>query len=513
MTTTSAVAPSLAKDEQDLAAFGYTQQLRRRLGSYASFAAGFSFVSVLTTVFQLFAFGFSFGGAAFFWTWPLVFAGQMLVALCFAELAARYPISGCIYQWSRRLANPTVGWFAGWTMLIAQIVTIAAAAIALQVVMPTIWHGFQIVGGDPSLATSTGASNAVLLGSILIALTTTINAFGIKIMSRINSVGVTCELIGLVALVVLLFTHAERGPGAVLHKTGAPTGSGYFGLFIVSALMAAYVMVGFDSAGELSEETRAPRRTAPKAIIRALAASGVGGGLLLLAAIMAAPSLTDGQLATGGLPYVLTSQLGSTVGKIFLVDVTIAICVCTLAIQTASTRMMFSMSRDGALPFSPALAKVNPVTGTPVMPAIVTGLLAAALLVVNLGKAAVFTDLTSACIVTLYAAYLFVTVPLLIRRLRGGLGGETDGETFSLGRFGLAINVGAVVYGALMTINMAWPRASVYDPAGGGWYLRWFSVLLLVAIFLSGALAYARVRQRRGALSTPHEGQPVAVSA
>src|SRR3954452_14646938 len=96
------------RDAQDLAGFGYTQQLHRRLGSYASFAAGFSFVSILTTVFQLFAFGFSFGGPAFFWTWPLVFAGQFLVALNFSELAARYPISGAIYQWSSRLSNATV---------------------------------------------------------------------------------------------------------------------------------------------------------------------------------------------------------------------------------------------------------------------------------------------------------------------------------------------------------------------------------------------------------------------
>jgi hypothetical protein len=118
-------------DAEDLAAFGYAQQLHRKLGSYASFAAGFSFVSILTTVFELFGLGFSFGGAAFFWTWPLVFGGQLLVAFVFAELASRYPISGCIYQWSRRLTNPTIGWFAGWTMLVAQIVTIAAAAIRL----------------------------------------------------------------------------------------------------------------------------------------------------------------------------------------------------------------------------------------------------------------------------------------------------------------------------------------------------------------------------------------------
>jgi amino acid transporter len=147
-------------DEQvsasDLSTFGYTQQLSRRVGSYASFAAGFSFVSIMTTVFQLFGLGYSFGGTAFFWTWPAVFAGQLLVALCFAELAARYPLSGAIYQWSRRLGGSVVGWFAGWTMIIAQIVTVAAAAIALQVVLPIVWTGFQIVGEDPSLPRVTG---------------------------------------------------------------------------------------------------------------------------------------------------------------------------------------------------------------------------------------------------------------------------------------------------------------------------------------------------------------------
>jgi urea carboxylase system permease len=511
MTLTSSPAPGLIKDEQDLAVFGYAQQLRRRLGPYASFAAGFSFVSILTTVFQLFAFGFSFGGAAFFWTWPLVFCGQMLVALCFAEMASRYPISGCIYQWSRRLSNATVGWFAGWTMLIAQIVTVSAAAIALQVVMPTIWHGFQIVGGDPSLSKSSGATNAVLLGTILVALTTTINAVGIKLMSRINSIGVTCELIGVAALVALLFVHAKRGPGAVLHQTGAPAHTGYLGAFIVSALMAAYVMVGFDSAGELSEETKAPRRTAPRAILKALTASGIGGGLLLLAAIMAAPSLTNGQLASGGLPYVLTSRLGSTVGKIFLVDVTVAICVCTLAIQTAATRMMFSMSRDGVLPFSRSLARVSPVTGAPIMPALLIGVLSAALLFVNVGKPALFTDLTSACIVMLYAAYLFVTVPQLIRRLRGRIGGETEGQVFSLGRWGLAVNIGAVLYGGAMTLNLAWPRAAVYDPAGGGWYLRWFSVLLLAGTLLTGAVSYAYLRRAKRIVAVG--GEPASAPA
>src|SRR6201981_1325902 len=116
MTWSAAGIPAPSATDQpvehaDLARFGYQQELHRRVGSFASFAAGFSYVSILTTVFQLFFLGFGFGGAAFFWTWPVVFIGQMLVALNFSTLAARFPISGAIFQWSSRLGGQTFGWF------------------------------------------------------------------------------------------------------------------------------------------------------------------------------------------------------------------------------------------------------------------------------------------------------------------------------------------------------------------------------------------------------------------
>ncbi|WTW93268.1 amino acid permease [Streptomycetaceae bacterium NBC_01309] len=493
-----------AADSKDLATFGYEQQLHRKLGSFASFAAGFSFVSILTTVFQLFAFGFTFGGPAFFWTWPIVFAGQLLVALCFAELAARYPIAGCVYQWSRRLSTGLTGWFAGWLMLIGQIVSVAAAAIALQVVLPRIWTGFQLVGTDTALTSTDGATNAVLLGTVMIVVTTIITAVGVKVMSLVNSVGVACELVGIALLIALLFWHAERGPSVVTDTGGVEGNGSYFAAFLVSALMAAYVMYGFDSAGELAEETKNPRKTAPQAILRALVASGVAGLLLLLGALMAAPSVTDGELAAGGLPYVLTTQLGTGLGKALLVDVAIAMFVCTLAIQTAATRLVFSMSRDGVLPGSRRLAKVSPRTGTPVLPALIVGVLAAGLLLVNVGRAELFTALTSVAIVLVYVAYLLVTLPMLVARLRGRLPAH---EGFSLGRFGIAVNLGAVAYGVLMAVNIAWPRAEVYDPAGGHWYLEWFATLFVGGALLVGAGAYALLRRE-------HRGTaPVAVAA
>ncbi|HEY1570419.1 MAG TPA: amino acid permease [Pseudonocardiaceae bacterium] len=480
-------------DAGDLSTFGYGQQLRRRIGGYGSFAAGFSFVSILTTVFQLFFFGFGFGGPAFFWTWPVVLAGQLLVALCFAELAARYPISGAIYQWASRLGGRVWGWTAGWLMMVAQVVTLAGAAIALQVVLPPVWSGFQLVPGDSSLTSPTGAANAVLLGVLLLAVTTAVTATGVRLMSVVNSVGVTCELVGVTLLCVALFAHAERGPGVVLHTQGV-AGHGYLWSFAVSGLMAAYVLVGFDSAGELSEETRDPRRTTPRTILRAVLVSGLGGALMLLATLMAAGSVTDGSLGdpARGLPFVLTDRLGGALGRVFLVDVAIAVSVCTLAIQTAATRMVFSMSRDGVLPFAAGLSTVNRRTGTPIRASLLVGVLAALLLLVNVGNPALFTTLASVCIMLLYLAYLMVTLPLLVRRLRGGLPAAEDDRTlFGLGRWGVVVNGLAVAWGVAMAVNLGWPRTEVFDPAGGHVYLLWFAPLFLVGALAVGALAYA----------------------
>src|SRR5690349_8430350 len=103
-----------AADSNDLAAFGYKQELDRRLGSFSSFAAGFSYISILTGMFQLFHAGFGAGGPAFFWTWLVYLGGQLLVALCFAELAAHYPLAGGVYQWSKQVGSPAIGWMTGW---------------------------------------------------------------------------------------------------------------------------------------------------------------------------------------------------------------------------------------------------------------------------------------------------------------------------------------------------------------------------------------------------------------
>jgi urea carboxylase system permease len=495
----------------DLAEFGYKQELDRSIGRFASFAAGVSYISILTGTFQLFYFGFAFGGPAYWWTWPMVFLGQVMVALCFAELAANFPVAGSIYNWSKRMGSATVAWLGGWMMLTASIVTIAAVAVALQITLPQIWSEFQIYGDGSGKYDA--AANAVILGTVLITFTTVVNALGVKLMSRINSTGVFIELIAAVLLIILLAVNITRGPDVLFDTQGKGEGHdwGYFGAFLTAALASAYVMYGFDTASSLGEETKDPRRTAPVAIMRAVIASFLLGGLILLFAILSVGNINSPQIDTGGLQYVILDVLGETVGKVFLGCVAIAITVCCLAVHTATIRMAFAMARDNNLPAGERIATVHPKTKTPIVPAVITGLLAILILVVNIRQPQIFTVITSIAIIMIYIAYLLVTGPMLRKRLRGEWPPKDAKQKgyFTLGKWGLPINAVAVGWGIFMAINLLWPRKDVYNAvAPFHWYLQYGAIVFIGVVFFGGLGYYWFVQRHKTGVLESHAAGP-----
>jgi amino acid transporter len=225
--------------------------------------------------------------------------------------------------------------------------------------------------------------------------------------------------------------------------------------------------------------------------MRAILASFVIGGSILVFAILSAPNLSDPQIASssGGLQYIVEQVMWGPLGKIFLICIVIAVSVCSLAVHTAAIRMTFAMARDNALPFGERLARVNPDTQTPITPAVVIGVIAALILIVNIGQPKIFTVLTSIAVIMIYLAYLMVTVPLLMKRLRGQWppADLAAGDYFTMGRWGLLINVVAVLWGAGMALNLAWPREGVY---GTPWYNTWGAFGYTAVILGAGLLWY-----------------------
>jgi urea carboxylase system permease len=491
-------------DSRDLASLGYKQELHRSLGSFSSFAAGFSYISILTGMFQTSYLGFLFAGRAFIWAWPFVLFGQFMVALQFAELSAHYPLAGSIYQWSKQMSRKNYAWHNGWIYLCAQIVTIPAVSVGWQIVLPQISTKFQIIKCSPVAADSTCpdknfptyldpafAKNGLLLGAVMILLTTAINIAGVRIMATINNIGVAAELVGAAGLIILYLIHINNGPSVLFETDGTGAGHawGWFGALLIGAIMPLYVMYGFDTAGSLAEETDEPRRRAPRAVLQALATAGIMGFLLIAFGIMAVSDEGVQNLGATGLTGITTDVLGSTWGKVFLADVALAIFVCCLAIHAMSVRILFAMGRDNSLPFARQLASVSGSRRVPAVPAITAGVIALLILAFNINNPKAFTIIISMGIILMYIAYLMLDTQLLRKRQAGwpdNLPDRRDG-LFRLGRWGKLTNVIAILYGLAMIVNLMWPREEFY---GTLWYQKWGPVLFTALLVVIGFAIY-----------------------
>jgi len=162
---------------------------------------------------------------------------------------------------------------------------------------------------------------------------------------------------------------------------------------------------------------------------------------------------------------------------------------------------MFSMARDNRLPLGSSIARVHGASKTPIVPAVVIGGVTILLLLLNIGNQRVFFVLVSVGIILFYLAYTCVTLPLLLARRRGDWPLADRGPYFSLGRYGFAINLVAVIYQIIAIINLAWPREAVYG--GDHWYFQWGGVTFTAFFLITGGLYYWIVQRDKAAEPLP----------
>jgi len=236
--------------------------------------------------------------------------------------------------------------------------------------------------------------------------------------------------------------------------------------------MSLFILYGFDTAGTFGEETVDASRQAPRGVILSVIVSGIVGTVFLLAVILAAPSIKDAmdEGAAGGFPIgtiittVLSNELfaGITLGEVYLFVILASVFVCTLAIQGAATRMMFSMSRDRQLPFGSIWGSVNHTFKTPANAAIATGVLAALPILVIGPLGGYFMSIAATGLI--YISYFLCNLGVLAARRRGW---PHQKAWFSLGRWGMPVNIAALLYGGLMIINIALFKNPAFGDFGG----------------------------------------------
>ena len=346
------------RDSADLARFGYKQELKRSLGLGSSFAVAFSYISPSTGIFTLFALGLTTIGGVFIWTWPVVAAGQFLVALNFAEVSSHYPVAGSVFQWTKYLAGRTYSWFTGWIYLFAGILTVTAVVATIPIALiPALnglgWHSLNAA----SLHTQ------LVVALIILVIITVLNIYGVRLVALINNTGVLFEILGMfVFAIVLLIFHNHQGFHVVTNSGGLHVGANSF---LAAMFMSLFVIYGFDTASTLAEETRDPRRAAPKAVLYSVIGAFIIGGVFLLGTLMAIPNLNKA-ISQGWTPAtIIEANFSTGLATVYLLVVSAAIFVCCLSIMAATIRLCFGMSRDNQLPFSGLWSKVSPDAAHP----------------------------------------------------------------------------------------------------------------------------------------------------
>ncbi len=354
-------------------------------------------------------------------------------ALCYAEFAARVPVSGSAYTYSYVTFGEVIAWIIGWALILEYAIGNIVVAIswsayfnnilqAIGIHLPAwLTIGYQSAAMEYQDALETGKAVEDLAYSlapgfsgfkfiinlpafVIVILVTWLVFIGIKESKRIANgmVMLKITILVLVAVIGIWYIFSE---GTTSNWTPFLPNGMKGVLAGVSAVFFAYI--GFDAISTTAEECKNPQRDLPRGMIYSLILCTV---IYVVTTLVITGMVNYSEFAnvTDPLAYVFEKINMKAVGFIVSVSAVVAATSVLLVFQLGQPRIWMSMSRDGLLP--KRFSNIHPRYRTPSFATFVTGLLVGIpVLVIDDG---LVTDLTS--IGTLFAFVLVCGGVLLL---------------------------------------------------------------------------------------------------
>ena len=286
---------------------------------------------------------------------------MVFTALSYGMLIREWPVAGSVYAYTSRGLGKGIGFVSGWTLLLDYLLI----PVLMYVVASTALSG--IVPEVPPWAFSI----------VFVVANTFVNIRGIALTDIVNRIALVLEVLVLAVFVVLGVRWLLSDPashGFTLQPLYNPA---TFSLPLVFSAVSLGVLsfLGFDGIATLSEEAEDGRRGPGRAMMASLA---IVGALFVLQTYIAGCISPDGAVFAhdkGNAFYLVAQVVG---GRWLYVVCAVATALAwgiftALAAQTAVSRILFAMGRDGGLPH--ALARIHPKYHTPYVATLFVGAL------------------------------------------------------------------------------------------------------------------------------------------
>lgn len=322
--------------------------------------------------------------------WLLMGAMALCGALCYGELAARYPEAGGGYVYLREAYGPGVAFMYGW---MAFLVMDPGLTAALAVGLAT-YAGYMV---------DIGPLGTKLLAIATIVVVALINIRGVRLGALFIRALMFLKL-GLLAFVILWALLFQLGDWSNFTPFVArhPDSPAFIGALAGGLIGAFFSFAGWWDLSKLAGEVKDPARSLPKALTIGVVVVTFVYIVTSLVFVYLVPleQVTNSETFAAQAGEILFGRAG---GLVFSAIVIVAVLGSLAAVVMSAPRVYFAMARDGL--FIPAVAAIHPRFETPALATALQAALASILVAVG-----TFNDIISYFV---FVVIVFVALTVL----------------------------------------------------------------------------------------------------
>ncbi|OAA51580.1 Amino acid/polyamine transporter I [Metarhizium rileyi] len=480
-----------ANDRRDMQRMGKTQQFRRnfRMMSTIGFTICVTgtWIILLTSNTQ----GLIAGGmAGLFWSLCWSHVGQFFIVLSLAEMASMAPTAGGQYHWVSEFAprkhQKLLSYLSGWLSTVSWQSIVALDAFLIGSVI----QGLITLNDDSYTPTRWEATLLVFAAVIGVSL---FNVFAAKHLPLAEGSFVTLYIFSFFPVIITLLVLAPKQSASDVFTKFTDNGAGWPSIALtvmVGQVSSMFVVLGSDSVAHMAEEIKDAGIVVPRSMVWSFILNVPLTFGLLLTYLFCIGDVQEALSSKTGFPfiYVFHNATGSTKATTGLtVVVLVLLTMITISSLASTSRQTFAFARDNGLPFARWLGAVHPSWHVPVNSVFFTCAFSMAFALINIGSTVAFNAMLSLSTVALMATYVVSVGCVTLKRIRGE---QLPRCRWSLGRYGLSVNIVALVYSCWSFFWSFWPNSHDVNAEN----FNWACALFVGLMGLSGILYVVKAR-------------------